>query len=186
MTFTGAGSVAKLAQYGMHFDDLNRIRVLDEDTANQVLASRFLLQNKTFYKLTILSGRRVEANVQRIHFQCKWIQQNCRLIYWNIWCCFKGSWEGEDLGHRSQKSIAHSIEAKRDTASTTHSFGNFYFKESSHYYSFNLEKSKLKLYLFDQLREKQLEYDRLASELASLKKMEITQQEFIEQFALQK
>jgi len=37
MTFTNrTGSVAKLSQYGMHFDDLNRIRVLDEDTANQV------------------------------------------------------------------------------------------------------------------------------------------------------
>ena len=37
MAFTpGFGGVAKLEQYGMHFDELNRIRVLDEDTANQV------------------------------------------------------------------------------------------------------------------------------------------------------
>jgi hypothetical protein len=37
MAFTpGFGGVAKLEQYGMRFDELNRIRVLDEDTANQV------------------------------------------------------------------------------------------------------------------------------------------------------
>ena len=30
------GGVGKLAQYGMHFDELNRIRVLDEATASQV------------------------------------------------------------------------------------------------------------------------------------------------------
>ena len=39
MAFPDFGGVAKLEQYGMHFDDLNRIRVLDEDTSNQV---RFL------------------------------------------------------------------------------------------------------------------------------------------------
>jgi hypothetical protein len=37
MAYPGFGGVAKLEQYGMHFDELNRIRVLDEDTANQVI-----------------------------------------------------------------------------------------------------------------------------------------------------
>ena len=37
MSFPDFGGVAKLEQYGMHFDDLNRIRVLDEDTSNQVI-----------------------------------------------------------------------------------------------------------------------------------------------------
>ena len=30
------GGMARLEHYGMHFDDLNRIRVLDESTASQV------------------------------------------------------------------------------------------------------------------------------------------------------
>ncbi len=44
----------------------------------------------------------------------------------------------------------------------------------------------LKSYEFVQVSEKQVEHDRLAAELTSLKKLEKTQMDFFEQFALQK
>jgi len=49
MAYPGFGGVAKLEQYGMHFDELNRIRVLDEDTANQVINLLTLTKQHHFF-----------------------------------------------------------------------------------------------------------------------------------------